>query len=166
MNSSAGMVGLVVAWAVLACLAVAVAGHSILKRCRLRRSLRAARELLKAGRPRDALNVYLEADSAWMQRSTECSRKASLEDLDELETIWREIDTIRAAEDLVVGLEGLFETIRQLRALFDDRSNFRIDNVSMKAPAAREHVHLMDLLKANRDLLRLRIAEVVSEWSA
>lgn len=138
---------------------VAVSLHIISGRRRRRflRMLKRARELRVEGKVEAALVAYAAGESCWDFRVSEGSWHTALEDLEALDSVWKEIGqlTLDVAEQARIG--DVRRTIEGLSSVLSDPENFLRGGWSMKWRPGREWGVLRVKLQRQRAEARSRL---------
>ena len=107
--------------------AVGAAPNSIHRRRAARRLLAEGIALAQDGRQQDALAALVKAESAWAFNVEQGSRASAFRDLELLSAITAEILKLLPASEKERLAPNVGDAIPQLRQLFGERANFRID---------------------------------------
>ena len=139
----------------LALVAIAIVAYSIYQRQLCRRFYRNATTLIEQGKHGEALELLVKAESVWAIGE----KDSILQDLELLAGITNEASRISSTQKKVTTASDLIAVITELKELFGNRSNFRIDGRSMKSEAAQKWVLLTERLAATRKDFRLALGE-------
>lgn len=150
---------IVIVLVVLATVGVAIGVLSLLRRGRVRSLCSQAAQAIQQGRHDDALRMLLAAERSWAFNSDDGSRSSHLADLDDLSWILTLLARVSGGDSSPIA--QLESAVSEVRALFAERNNFRIDG-GMTREAAVRWPELSERLESLRRGLRVSYATRVA----
>lgn len=153
---------IIIAVIVLFASAMAIVSRYFIRRGRMRRLIQRAASLYDAGHFREALELYVQADSFWSFDVANGSRAAELKNIDEFDRLWQAIVSTCDAMGINHGAAGVLGGVAELRAVFQDKGNFLWDGRSMRRAAAVRFAGAVDALDRSRRTVGASILEELS----
>ena len=119
----------------------------------LRRKERRAEELVKEGEYEEALVALSQVESHWKLRDAQ-KQEYTLSDFRQLQRIVLTIDEACKASGRSISLQTMVDNLRDLIAIYDNRSSFSLFSGSLKPDKKNEVRRLRDSLNEERRKLQ------------